>query len=441
MYTQIETFQISTPNPVTAAIATYSDSAQVFKEDKDIQPVTIGKHKYMPWGIDNQMPYNVLEKVEDNTVLRRCQSFDSECIYGQGLKYNTDNASDIVKKSVENWLLHNNLPLYYLGVCNDLKQSEFAVTVITMSNDMKTIASISRRESIYCRFAPKNKYGKIPYLLYGQFRLNRVVNDDEVELIPILSQDDPLDDLERRLGIGAYANLRPSGEKKFAIITRMPSSDSTYYPIPSWASLFKDKWYDIYRLISIAKHAKLKNSAPLKYIVTINDCFWEKKFPDITDENKLQEKINDYKKQIVEFLTGAENSGKAIFAGFYVDPQGHKQEDITISILDQVKEGGDWETDIQEAINMICFAMGVHSNLVGSVPGNAQTNNSGSDKRELYTIAQARQKPYHDLLFKAHEIIIHFNKWEGVTVECPMLMLTTLDQHTDAKTTNPDNQE
>ena len=68
---------------------------------------------------------------------------------------------------------------------------------------------------------------------------------------------------------------------------------------------------------------------------------------------------------------------------------------------------------------MICFNMRVHSNLVGSVPGKAQSNNSGSDKRELYTIAQALQKPYHDLLFTVHRIIIRF---------------TTLDSHRDTAT-------
>ena len=41
--------------------------------------------------------------------------------------------------------------------------------------------------------------------------------------------------------------------------------------------------------------------------------------------------------------------------------------------------------------------------------GKTQSNNSGSDKRELYTIAQALQKPYHDLLFTMHRIIMKFN--------------------------------
>ena len=83
--------------------------------------------------------------------------------------------------------------------------------------------------------------------------------------------------------------------------------------------------------------------------------------------------------------------------------------------------------------------MRVHSNLVGSVPGKAQTNNSGSDKRELYTIAQALQKPYHDLLFTVHRIIIRFNGWKGVKVDVPFIQLTTLDEHADAKKVTTDN--
>ena len=77
--------------------------------------------------------------------------------------------------------------------------------------------------------------------------------------------------------------------------------------------------------------------------------------------------------------------------------------------------------------------MRVHSNLVGSVPGKSQSNNSGSDKRELYTIAQALQKPYHDLLFSVHKLIIKFNNWIGAYPECPFVMLSTLDENKDAK--------
>lgn len=76
--------------------------------------------------------------------------------------------------------------------------------------------------------------------------------------------------------------------------------------------------------------------------------------------------------------------------------------------------------------------MRVHSNLVGSVPGKSQSNNSGSDKRELYTIAQAMQQPYRDMLLTPHNIIVRYNGWKGVVPRWPMLQLTTLDEHKDS---------
>ena len=182
-------------------------------------------------------------------------------------------------------------------------------------------------------------------------------------------------------------------------------------------------------------HQRITPYNNIKYHIEVGAKYWESIFraEGITDRRKQQERILREKQQILDFLTGAENSGKAWFSTFYVTPDGKEQHDVVINKIDDSKEGGDWETDIQEAINMICFTMRVHSNLVGSVPGKAQSNNSGSDKRELYTIAQALQKPYHDLLFTVHRIIIRFNGWQGVHVDVPFIQLTTLDEHQDAK--------
>ena len=176
----------------------------------------------------------------------------------------------------------------------------------------------------------------------------------------------------------------------------------------------------------------------MKYQIEISAKYWENIFrrEGITDRVKQKERIVKEKQQILDFLTGAENSGKAWFSTFYISPNGEEQHDVKITKIDGSKEGGDWESDIQEAVNMICFTMRVHSNLVGSVPGKSQSNNSGSDKRELYTIAQALQKPYHDILFTVHRLIIRYNGWSGAYPETPFVMLTTLDQGTDAKMVN-----
>lgn len=407
------------------------DSSAVFREDIDIAPVQIDDAlSYIPWGGDNQMPFDILRLVEEDETLATCQMFNAEVCFGSGLQYVMGDATTAaIAQEVDDFLLDNDLASYFLGVCQDLKHFGFAVSVLILNREGTRIVRLLRKEACYCRFAPADPDGRIPALLYANWR-KAISNRAEVEVIPLLDQAAPWRDLLSRL-----APQRSQRNRKFAIVTRIPTPDSTYYPIPYYAALFKGKWYNIKQLIGIAKEAKLKNSAPIKYQIEISNRFWAALFREegITDRRQQLERVAKEKQQILDFLTGAENSGKVWFSSFYIAPDGQEQHDVVINRIDDSKEGGDWQTDIQEAINMICFTMRVHSNLVGSVPGKTQTNNSGSDKRELYTIAQALQKPYHDLLFNVHRIIIRFNRWSGVTVDVPFMQLTTLDQHTDAQ--------
>jgi len=409
------------------------NSASVFKEDVDILPIPIDdKLSYVPWGGDNQLPFNILKLIEDDETLSTCQMFNAEVCFGSGLRYDTCLASAAVNSEVEDFFLDNDIASYYLGVCQDFKHFGFAVSVIILSRDGTKIVRLLRKEACYCRFAPADKSGKITKLLYANWR-KCIASREDIEMIEMLDSASPWRDLQDRIAKNTTC-------RKFAVVSRIPTPDSTYYPIPYYASLFKGKWYNIKQLIGIAKEAKLKNSAPIKYQIEISQKYWESIFRSegITDRRKQQERIVQEKQSILDFLTGAENSGKAWFSTFYITPDGNEQHDVVINKIDDSKEGGDWSADIQEAVNMFCFTLRVHSNLVGSVPGKSQTNNSGSDKRELYTIAQALQKPYHDLLFTVHRIIIRFNNWVGVVPDCPFIQLTTLDEHQDAKqvTTN-----
>ena len=69
-------------------------------------------------------------------------------------------------------------------------------------------------------------------------------------------------------------------------------------------------------------------------------------------------------------------------------------------------------------------------------------NNSGSDKRELFTMKQAMEKPFHDVMMKPYHVILHYNGWsEKVTVDVPMIQLTTLDENKDAKKVTQQNED
>ena len=421
-----------------ASAAFTVNSAEVFKEQTDIVPVKIDEgYEYMPWGADNEMPYKILELIESDETLSTCQIFNAEVCYGSGLVYDTADATKAINKMVDHFLMENDLASYFLGVCQDFKHFGFCVSVIILSNDGTQIVRILRKEACYCRFAPAKTDGTIPYILYANWR-KCISSKDDVEKIELLDFHSPWADLQERMQ--AAKGKRPkTSTRKFAIVSRVPTPDSTYYPIPYYGSLFKGSWYNIKKLIGMAKEAKLKNSAPIKYHIEIANRYWDGIFKAeaITDRKKQQERIVEEKEKIINFLTGMENSGKALFSTFYINPNGDEQHDVIINKVETDKEGGDWSTDIIEAVNMFCFTMRVHSNLVGSVPGKSQSNNSGSDKRELYTIAQALQKPYHDLLFTVHNIIIRYNGWEGVKPDCPFIMLSTLDENRDAKLVTP----
>ena len=322
------------------------------------------------------MPFNILDLIEKDETLATCQIFNAEVCFGSGLRYDTCIASPQVKAEVDDFCLDNDLASYFLGVCQDFKHFGIAVSVIILNEDGTKIVRLLRKEACYCRFAPADASGKIPKILYANWRCVSHSQKKDIEVIDLLDPAAPWADLQARLE-------KRSKTRKFAIVSRIPTVDSTYYPIPYYAALFKGKWYNIKQLIGIAKEAKLRNHAPIKYQIEISAKYWESIFraEGITDRRKQQERIVKEKQSILDFLTGAENSGKAWFSTFYITPDGKEQHDVVINKIDDSKEGGDWETDIQEAINMICFTMRVHSNLVGSVPGKAQNLVAASKMR------------------------------------------------------------
>ena len=75
------------PN-LSARAAFQVNSSAVFKEDVDIVPVIIDDTlSYVPWGGDNNMPFDILKLIEDDEALSTCQMFNTVVSYGNGHVY------------------------------------------------------------------------------------------------------------------------------------------------------------------------------------------------------------------------------------------------------------------------------------------------------------------------------------------------------------------
>lgn len=436
-----EIFDIEVSN-VATEMASVEDSSQVFDEDANISTTPVPNRQgmaYVNFGEDNQLPFKIIKMIGQDEVMSQNKLFNVITCYGAGLKYmDVDTKQPTTHPEIKSWLVRNSLPLFQLEQATDMKYFFFCVSVIILSKDGKKINRLIHKEACYCRFE-KAKYGKINHVIYANFRDNASLSPDDYEIIRLLDPRDPLGDLMvlmgREPGRDGQTRVRTK-DKKFAILVRFPTPGFQYYPIPYYTSIFRGDWYDIKRLIGKGKKAKLRNHASVKYQVEVHKDYWRNICDEehITDPLKKQERIKKEKENIKKFVSGIENSGKVWITGYYVNPNGQEVRMVRINVIETGKEGGDWSEDIQEASNITCYGDNIHPNLVGATPGKGQSNNSGSDKRELFTLKQALEIPFHDLMNIPHNIVIEYNGWgEKVYPDIPMVLLTTLDQNTDAK--------
>ena len=182
-----------------ASAAFTAKTSEVFKEEHNIAPIIINdRMKYIPWGGDNRMPYNIIDLIESDETMSTCQMFNAEVCYGSGLVYDKELATAQVQAQVDDFMLDNDLASYFLGVCQDFKHFGFCVSVIILNEDASRIVRIVRKQACYVRFAPADKSGVIPYILYANWR--NMVSPEDIERIELLNPHSPFTDLQNRGG-------------------------------------------------------------------------------------------------------------------------------------------------------------------------------------------------------------------------------------------------
>ena len=428
---------------VQAAVTTVEDTTGVF-DDYRMQPRAVPgrpNELYMPWGADNQLPYRIRELIGSDEVTAQNKFFNVLTCYGAGLRLLGSDGKETKHPDALRFARRNALSTFFLEQTTDMKYFFFSVCVVILSRDGSRINRLPHKDACFCRLSKADKKGRIKYVYYANWQYGTPAASD-IERIPLLSETDPFGDLAVRMGRepGADGVTRQrTSQRKFAILLRFPTVGCQYYPTPYFAAMFRGGSYFEKRLISAAKVAKVRNHSSVKYQVEIERGYWQKIIAEerITDPVKVKARIKKEKENIRDFVAGVHNSGKAWITGYYIDPSGHEVRDIRVHNIEGSKEGGDYADDINVAANTLCYADNTHPNLVGAVPGKSQNNNSGSDKRELFTMKQALEGAFHDLLLRPVELVCEYNRWDGIHPTVPMIMLTTLDQHTDAVRINP----
>ena len=424
-----------------------------FDEEVNTVPFQVNGqlYHYVPYGEGDRVPFEVMDRISENMVAAQCQLFNVQACYGQGVRFiDRDTRTDTQDADIRRFCLRNSLHELFLEQTTDMKYFFASVTKVVLSRDHSRIVQMRHREMCYCRFARKEGEERFGYVIYGNWRKSQP-DPEKTEVIPMLDFYDPMGDLMVRMGrepdpMTGETRMPPADGRncEFAILCRMATPGRQVYARPYYFSAFRDAWFDIYELIGIGKRFLIRNTSAPRWQIEVHDDYWDVVCDNkgIVDAEERKKEIKAEKQRIVNFVCGIENAGKSLVSGYYVDPSGKEHSMVRIINLNQgKKEGGDWADDMQEAANTLCFVFGVHPNLIGATPGKSQMNNSGSDKRELFTMKQALEKPFHDVMMKPYHVVLHYNGWsDKVTVDVPMLMLTTLDENTDAKIVANDNE-
>ena len=243
-----------------------------FDEELNTVPITIRgqEYNYVPYGDDDQLPFEVMQRISENMVTSQCQLFNVQACYGQGIRFiDRETRKDTQEPDIRRFCLRNSLHELFLEQATDMKFFFTTFTKIILSRDHSQIVQVRHRETCYCRLARKTRKGRFDYVLYADWR-DGASDPHDIEVLPLLDFYDPLGDLMVRMGKEPdpktgekRAVPRDGRDCEFAIVCRMATPGRQVYSRPYYFSAFRDSWFDIYELIGIGKRYMIKNtSAP-----------------------------------------------------------------------------------------------------------------------------------------------------------------------------------
>ena len=434
---------------INAAI-TFKDSKDIF-ETPDAVPLPVsleskGKNKYgnvIPWGENNNLPQQIIAKVENSPDLSTGLLFNIQVAFGDGIiacKYDIDDKG--VKTVVPVWdneeintfFEENDINGYLIEQLTDLNYfyNVFPEIILDKNDpEKRKVVALTSKEAAFSRWEEMDKTtGKIKHHFYSAL-WGETSNVTQTDIIPtpVLDFKRPIPDLLNR--IGRSDEKTDEKEYRYILPVTFPTPGRTYYQKPYWYSIIESGWYDFAIAIPEFKKYLIQNGMSIKYMIYLSDDY----FPDIFSREGIT-KVADQKTRIAKeyadlntYLTGLKNTGKSMVSFFKDSHDGKKRYKIQVETIKNEFKGGEYLDDSSEVSNMIAYTLGVHPSLIGAMPGKTSSM-SGSDKRELFIIKQALLKPLRDRILRPLYLIKAINKWDkDIFFAIPNIELTTLDKN------------
>ena len=435
---------------IQAAILPTTSKNMFAKPDADPFEVETKSKKgleVVPWGEDNDLPQQIIQKVEKSPDMSTGLLFNIQVGYGDGILPCRVQLDDKNKKQfipvldnqeINDFFERNDIDGYLLEQLIDINYFYNVFSEIILDQEKpneRKVDQIRSKEAAFSRWAKMNeKTGKIEWHFYSaQWAEKKTPDKNEVELTPVLDGKNPINDLMQRIGRKKMTDGKTKDEKQYRYIVpgAFPTPGRTYYQKPYWYSIIESGWYDFATSIPEFKKYLLQNGMNIRYMIYLQDDYFTDIFnrEGIKDKDAQKARIKKEYAGLNKFLTGLKNTGKAMVSFYKSSPNGEKKYRIEIKPIENQQKGGEYIEDSGEVSNMIAYTLGVHPSLIGAQPGK-NSSFSGTDKRELFIIKQALLKPIRERLLRPLYLVKKINKWpDDIIFTIPNIELTTLDKN------------
>jgi hypothetical protein len=441
--------------PGIKAAVTIKDTRDMFlKPDASPIPIQSKDNKLrgaVPWGYNNQLPHEIIDKVAKSPDLSTDMLFNIQIGYGDGIvacRFEVDEKGD--KKvvpvydnvEINDFFETNDINGYLLEQLSDLHffYNVFPEIILNKDDpDKRKVVYLTSKEAAFSRWEEMNPVtGKIEHHFYSAKWPDGTPAEKDLEVTEVLDAHRPIMDILQRIGREPNKNNEKVDDKVFRYImpVNVPTPGRSYYQKPYWYSIIESGWYDFAIAIPQFKKYLIENGMTIRYIIRLSDDY----FPDIFSREGIKEsqaqkdRIKKEYDDLNKYLTGLKNTGKSMVTFFKASPDGKKIYRIEIEVVENKFKGGEYLEDSSEVSNMIAYTLGVHPSLIGASPGSNKSSFSGSDKRELFIIKQALLKPIRDRILRPLYLIKKVNKWpDNIHFAIPNIVLTTLDKNTGSQ--------
>lgn len=301
------------------------------------------------------------------------------------------------------------------------------------------IVRVGHLEATCTRKGIMNAYGEIPYCVYSRSfgDTDETATDAESQaeyrkqtIIPALSPDYAAKQLREKV-IQQRTNILRRRTTRYVLPMRMPTPGKPYYAMPTCYSIFKSGIY--YYLLGMLNQraTRLANGTMFSRIIHLNEAYVRymcEQAGATGDPEKELEVYNALIAQLKEWFSNPDNNGKPLVA-MTKTVDGKTVKWVEVEVVEPPKGDANLKDDIAEIANVILYAMGIHPQTVGALPGKDKVA-SGSEARELNTLQQLDMFAQKVMLMYPFYVIKAFNAWDDkLYFDIPMHVLTTLDKN------------